>query len=359
MAARLAERGFDVVGWDRTPRHDLGLLTMPTPSDAVKDADVVVVSLLDGPACREVLSGLAIPSTAVVVNTSTISADDAADLASRIPRYVHAPVLGSVTAAATGRLTLLASSLPEPSAAASDVLTALGEVLHVDDPRTAAQLKLVANGTLASALLGAREALQHADALGLPRDLTLDVLARGQLGALVTRKRSQLDGATGHVEFTVGALAKDTALLADAVQTPVPAASALAALPATDDIAAVMVTPPPDPSVLAPLRAYARGHATGDPSHFRAAFLPTAHIEGVRDGQFVSWTLDTYCGLFHGPAADEETRHRRIDSLTVSGTVATATMTLQHGSDTFTDAFVLLNVDGQWRIANKVYHRSL
>lgn len=37
-----------------------------------------------------------------------------------------------------------------------------------------------------------------------------------------------------------------------------------------------------------PLRAYIRGHATGDPTYFRDAFLPTAHIEGIRDGAFVS-----------------------------------------------------------------------
>ena len=41
----------------------------------------------------------------------------------------------------------------------------------------------------------------------------------------------------------------------------------------------------------------------------------------------------------------------------MTGTIATATMTLRHGETTFTDMFVLLRVDGGWRIANKVYHR--
>jgi hypothetical protein len=111
-------------------------------------------------------------------------------------------------------------------------------------------------------------------------------------------------------------------------------------------------------AVLAPLRAYIRGHATGDPAHFRVAFLPTAHIEGIRNGAFVSWRLDDYCALFHGqPAADERARSRRIDAVDVHGTVATASMTLRHGADTFTDIFLLVHVDGQWRIANKAYHR--
>jgi Putative lumazine-binding len=110
--------------------------------------------------------------------------------------------------------------------------------------------------------------------------------------------------------------------------------------------------------VLAPLRAYIRGHATGDPAHFRAAFLPTAHVEGMRKGTFVSWRLDDYCALFHGqPAPDEPTRSRRIDAVHVHGSVAMASMTLEHGADTFTDVFLLVCVDGQWRIANKAYHR--
>lgn len=110
--------------------------------------------------------------------------------------------------------------------------------------------------------------------------------------------------------------------------------------------------------VLMPLQAYARGHATGDPAYFRQAFLPTAHVEGLREGAFSSWTMDDYCALFDGsPAPDEATRRRSIDEVHVCGTVATATMTLHHGASTFTDMFVLVHVDGRWRIANKVYHR--
>jgi hypothetical protein len=109
--------------------------------------------------------------------------------------------------------------------------------------------------------------------------------------------------------------------------------------------------------VLAPLHAYALGHATGDPAHFRRAFRPTAHVEGLRDGEFSSWDLETYCGLFDGPAVDEASRSRRVDDVRVVGSVASATMTLHHGEARFTDVFVLLAEAGEWRIANKVYHR--
>jgi hypothetical protein len=109
--------------------------------------------------------------------------------------------------------------------------------------------------------------------------------------------------------------------------------------------------------VRAAINHYLQGHATGDASHMRKAFLPSAHIEGVRDGTFVSWTLEEYCSRFSGkPAADESSRTRTIDAVNISGDAAVARATLVHGATTFTDYFVLLKVDGEWRIANKVYH---
>jgi hypothetical protein len=102
---------------------------------------------------------------------------------------------------------------------------------------------------------------------------------------------------------------------------------------------------------------YFRGHATANPDTMRAAFLPTAHIEGLRNGAFVSWTVDQYVANFRGqPAADEPSRTRVIDAVDISGTAAMAKATLKHGATTFTDYFVLLKSDGRWLIANKVYH---
>ena len=110
--------------------------------------------------------------------------------------------------------------------------------------------------------------------------------------------------------------------------------------------------------VVAPLHAYARGHATGDVAHFLAAFWPSAHVEGARDGELASMDMTHYESLFDGqPADDEAGRSRTIDQVSVHGSVATATMTLLHGDVTFTDMFVLLRVAGELRIANKVYHR--
>ncbi|MFB8754369.1 nuclear transport factor 2 family protein [Streptomyces nigra] len=369
MATRLAEQGGNVIGWTRSGRTPDTVTSAADAREAVAEADVVLLSLFDGPACRQVVDGMddSLRPDTVVVNTSTIAPAEAAGLARRLgPAYLHAPVLGSVPAVAAGTLTLLAAGHQDALDRARPVLDALGTVRRVEDPATAAALKLVTNHSLAAAVVALRDALHQADALRLPRAQVLDVLALGRLGALVSGKRPFLtdppSACVTTAEFTIGALGKDMAVLAAASGTPVRGAAALFHSPAgsTADIAAVATVPPVEDAVLEPLRAYIRGHATGDAAHFRDAFLPSAHIEGVRDGQFVSWDLEEYCSLFSGrPAPDEATRARRIEAVDVHGTVATATMTLVHGDQTFTDVLLLVRADGRWRIANKVYHRRL
>jgi hypothetical protein len=107
-----------------------------------------------------------------------------------------------------------------------------------------------------------------------------------------------------------------------------------------------------------PLEQYIRGHETRESDVMRAAFLPTAHVEGMRADGFTSWDIDTYCGFFDGVAApDESKRVRTIESIDVYESVAMARMTLVHGTTKFTDMFVLLRQpDGEWKIANKAYH---
>jgi 3-hydroxyisobutyrate dehydrogenase-like beta-hydroxyacid dehydrogenase len=365
IATRLTAQGWDVVGWTRSGRTSGAVRTTGDPNEAVAKADLVLLALFDGPACRQLLDDVrhSLRPDTTVLNMSTVAPAEASNLARQLgPSYVHAPVLGSVPAAAAGALQILAAADQDTLDRARPILETLGTVRHVDDASTAAALKLIANNSLAGAVLALRDSLLQADALGLQRAQALDVLELGQLGRLVARKRPFLDGEppAGTADFTIGALAKDMTLLADASNTPLRSAVGLADTPAASEaeIAIAATVPAVSDAVLEPLRAYIRGHATGEPTHFRDAFLPTAHIEGIRGGAFVSWPLDEYCALFHGHSApDEPTRSRRIDTVDVHGTIATATMTLQHGADTFTDIFLLVRVDDSWRIANKAYHR--
>jgi len=134
-------------------------------------------------------------------------------------------------------------------------------------------------------------------------------------------------------------------------------------------LAAAFVAPPvaaqsdasarDDAAIRATIQEYFRGHATADSAVMRAPFLPTAHIEGIRNGAFTSWTVNQYVGNFRGtPAPDEASRKRTVDAVNIVGTAAMVRATLVHGATTFTDYFVLLKVNGEWKIANKVYHAA-
>ncbi|GAB2869273.1 hypothetical protein GCM10027277_43050 [Pseudoduganella ginsengisoli] len=110
-------------------------------------------------------------------------------------------------------------------------------------------------------------------------------------------------------------------------------------------------------AVMDPVKQYIEGHARNDASFMRKAFLPTAHIESMRDGEFTSWPLDVYCQRFNGvPAADESERQRIVDWVDVHGTAASVRLRLIHGATTFTDYFVLLKTADGWKIANKAFH---
>lgn len=104
------------------------------------------------------------------------------------------------------------------------------------------------------------------------------------------------------------------------------------------------------------IETYLAGHAKSSATLMREAFLSTAHIEGHRDGALLSRNVETYCEVFKGVvAADEATRLRTINWIDVDGDAASAKATLVHGQQTFIDYFVLLKVNGFWKIANKVY----
>ena len=114
---------------------------------------------------------------------------------------------------------------------------------------------------------------------------------------------------------------------------------------------------PEEAAVRVPLERYMLGHATDDAAHMREAFMPSAHIESVREGPLTSWTMEAYCARFKGMrAADEATRRRTIDAIDIAGTAASAKITLVHGAVTFIDYFLLLKTEQGWKIANKAFH---
>ena len=97
------------------------------------------------------------------------------------------------------------------------------------------------------------------------------------------------------------------------------------------------------------------GARTGRGDEMKKAFHGDTTIFGYAGPEFMAGPIQA---LFdwdeNGPATDI---HVRITSIDLANTVATPRMEIDNWtSDWYTDLFVLLKVDGQWKIMNKVFH---
>ena len=103
------------------------------------------------------------------------------------------------------------------------------------------------------------------------------------------------------------------------------------------------------------IESYFKAHALGNAEFITQAFTPEAKIQFVEGDQRKEWTRDEFATRFQQPAADEYRRVRRIQRLDVSGTAASAVLTLNYPQVLFTDYVSLLKTGGEWKIVSKVF----
>jgi len=111
-----------------------------------------------------------------------------------------------------------------------------------------------------------------------------------------------------------------------------------------------------------PIEQYFKAHALGKGEFITQAFTPNAKIQFVDGGVLKEWTRDEFAQRFQQPAADEYRRVRRLERLDVTGTAASAVLTLDYPQVLFTDHLSLLKIGGEWKIVGKVFsaeHRQL
>lgn len=132
---------------------------------------------------------------------------------------------------------------------------------------------------------------------------------------------------------------------------------ALVALSSTGVWFSVNAQDPEEQAIRQALENYFRGHATGQGEHFRKVFHPDSKLFAVRDGKFWQLTSEEYSARASGkPAADEERRMRRIESIDITGNAAMAKVVLHYPQVKFTDYMSMLKIDGQWKIVNKTFY---
>ena len=105
----------------------------------------------------------------------------------------------------------------------------------------------------------------------------------------------------------------------------------------------------------ATLQRYIDGARAGDGALMRRAFLEAAHIRGSYGGKPVDWTLSEFCDVIDrgGAAADLAAKIVKIEHV---GTAAIARLEAENWRGArYTDFFVLLKIDADWRIASKVF----
>ncbi len=168
MAGKILDAGLELVVWNRTAQKAeslaaRGALVAATVKDAVRDADVVVSSLMDDQSILQTARGvdgflvnMKNGSTHVCVTTiSPILADQLLEMHREAgSEFVSCPVLGRPDAAADGSLiALVAGSTPglEQSKAVIDAFTSM--VLPVGTmPSHAATMKLCLNYAVISSI---------------------------------------------------------------------------------------------------------------------------------------------------------------------------------------------------------------
>ena len=229
IVRRLLEAGHDVVVWNRTPARlaqsiDLGADAATDPADAARRADIVIIMVSDGTALRDVTEGpkgvaSGAGDSTTVIQMSTVGLAPMSRLASILPAgtgLLDAPVLGSVSEAESGTLTIFVGGPPPLVERWTPLLSVLGSPVRVGDLGAGTAAKLVANATLFGILGVLGESLALADRLGLAPDVAFQVLAATPLAPQAERRRRSIETGEYPARFSLSLARKDADLILDA-----------------------------------------------------------------------------------------------------------------------------------------------
>jgi 3-hydroxyisobutyrate dehydrogenase-like beta-hydroxyacid dehydrogenase len=210
MARRLLAAGFPMVVYNRdgnktTALSNLGAKVARDPGKLAGNVDVVLSCLADGAAVEAVYLGVggvlrnARPGTRIL-EMSTVAPETSRKLY-LVARELGISVLdvavsGSTPVAEAGTLTLLGGGNRQDFDAAEAVFQAIAKQWFYMGPSgSGVAMKLIVNTLLGVGMQAVAEAVTLGAALGLPRDLLLDTLAKTavvspvQAGKLASAKR--------------------------------------------------------------------------------------------------------------------------------------------------------------------------
>jgi 3-hydroxyisobutyrate dehydrogenase/2-hydroxy-3-oxopropionate reductase len=223
IARRLLDAGHELTVWNRTRERAeaFGAPVAETPADAAGRVDVVITMVADPEALRAVTEGpdgvaAGAGAGTTVVEMSTVGPDAVARLRSHLrAELLDAPVLGSVSEAEGGTLSIFVGGDEAVFERRRELLEALGTPLYVGPSGAGAAAKLVANTTLIGTIGVLGEALALGEGLGLPRERLFEVLSKTPLAAQAARRREPFERGEYQPRFPLRLARKDADLVGE------------------------------------------------------------------------------------------------------------------------------------------------
>jgi 3-hydroxyisobutyrate dehydrogenase-like beta-hydroxyacid dehydrogenase len=222
IARRLLDAGHELTVWNRTraTAEAFGAPVADSPADAASRADVVITMVTDPAALAAVTEGpegvAAGAGAATVIDMSTVGPAAVERLAAALKtELLDAPVLGSLSEAEEGTLSIFVGGEQAVFVRLRELLDVLGTPLYVGPQGSGAAAKLVANSTLIGVIGILGEAIALGDALGLSRDATFDVLGTTALAGQAERRRPAFESGEYPPRFPLRLARKDADLIAE------------------------------------------------------------------------------------------------------------------------------------------------
>jgi 3-hydroxyisobutyrate dehydrogenase len=244
MAANLQSAGYALRVYNRDhakarPFAEKGAQACDTPAAAVQGASYVVSMVADDVATRAVMLGAdgavaaATAGTIIIdssTNTPAMAREAAQAAAARRVQYLDAPVSGSLAQAQGKELVFMVGGDSVAFERARPVLSAMGRMAkHMGAAGTGATIKLINNMLSGTATAAIVEAVMIAEAAGLDRAATLEVLGEGAAGSRLMKTRMpKMFGRDFAPQFQLQLMEKDLRyflLLAQELDRPVPVAA--------------------------------------------------------------------------------------------------------------------------------------
>jgi 2-hydroxy-3-oxopropionate reductase len=202
MATRLAQAGYPLHAWNRTPAkaealRGSGAIPQASLPDAVRGADIVISILEAGPVVGKVLDA-ALPALrpgTLWIDMSSTRQDEALDFHARLQnagcRFIDAPVSGGVGGAEAGALAIMAGGDAADFREAEALLRAMGSPTLVG-PAGAGQVAKLCNQLIVGATINVvAEALLLAQAAGADPAAVREAIRGGFAGSRVLEVHGQ------------------------------------------------------------------------------------------------------------------------------------------------------------------------